>query len=81
MGLGEVVQERLHNKSTAPGITSREILDRGPNCLSKWKPPSRSPSEQERRKMLGKMLEISIIICMENHYYMLGNKVRRQARG
>ena len=31
--------------------------------------------------MLGKVLELSIIICMENHYYMLGGEVRRQASG
>ena len=81
MGLGEVVQERLYNKAAAPGITSREILDRGPTCGSKWRPPRRAPTEQERRRMLGKMLELSIIYCMEHHYYMLGGEVKRQARG
>ena len=30
---------------------------------------------------MGKMLELSIIFCMENHFYMLGGKIRRQARG
>ena len=81
MGLGDVVQERLHARSAAPGITSREILERGQNCPSKWKLPRRRPSEQERRIMLGKMIELSIIFCMENHFYMFGGKVRRQARG
>ena len=37
LGLGEVVQERLHSAGAAPGITSREILHRGPACPSKWK--------------------------------------------
>ena len=72
MGLGEVVQERLHTRAAAPGITSREILERGPNCPTKWKAPRRRPSEQERRSMLGKMIEMSIIFCMENHFYMFG---------
>ena len=31
--------------------------------------------------MLGKMIELSIIFCMENHFYMLGGKIRRQGRG
>ena len=75
------MQERLHTKSTAPGITSREILDRGQNCGTKWKPPKRSPTEPERRRMLGKMLELSIICCMENHFYLLDGKVRRQRAG
>ena len=81
MGLEEVVQERLHSRSAAPGITSREILERGPTCGTKWRPPSRAPTEQERRRMLGKMLELAIVFCMENHFYMLKGEVRRQARG
>ena len=59
-GLGEVVQERLHSAGAAPGITSREILHRGPACPSKWKEQARRPTEEERRKMLGLMVEISI---------------------
>ena len=81
LGWKEVVQERLHNAGAAPGITSREILVRGPLCGTKWKPPSRAPTEQERRQMLGKMLELSIIFCMENHFYLLGGEVKRQANG
>ena len=81
MGLGEVVQQRLHTRSAAPGITSREIMSRGPLCGTKWKPPQRDPTEQERRKMLGKMLEIAIIFCMEHHYYNLGGEVKRQLSG
>ena len=81
VGLGEVVQERLHTRAAAPGITSKEILERGPNCPTKWKPPRRSPSEQERRFMLGKVIELSIIFCMENHFYMLEGKIRRQLKG
>ena len=77
MGLGEVVQQRLHKKSTAPGITSREILVRGPLCGTKWKQPQRAPTEPERRRML----EICIVVCMEHHYYMLGNEVKKQHSG
>ena len=50
LGLKEVVQERLHQAGAVPGITSREILSRGPQCGTKWKPPSRAPTEEERRK-------------------------------
>ena len=30
---------------------------------------------------MGKMVELSIIFCMENHFYMLGGKIRRQSKG
>ena len=81
LGLKEVVHTRLHNHGASPGITSIEILSRGPACPSKWRPPSRPPTEEERRKMMGIMLETSINICMDNHFYMLGGEVKRQASG
>ena len=31
--------------------------------------------------MLGKVVELSIIFCMENHFYMHGGKIRRQLKG
>ena len=43
MGLCEVVQERLHTRAAAPGITSKEILERGPKgwlAIAKLKPLS-----------------------------------------
>ena len=81
LGLGEVVQERLHSAGAAPGITSREILHRGPACPSKWKEQARRPTEEERRKMLGLMVEISINLCMEHHYYIYNGKVKKQEGG
>ena len=80
-GLGEVVQERLHSAGAAPGITSREILHRGPACPSKWKEQARRPTEEERRKMLGLMVEISINLCMEHHYFIYDGKVKKQEGG
>ena len=81
LGLDEVVHTRLHKQGAAPGITSREILSRGPSCPSKWRPPIRPPNEDERRKMLGIMLETSINICMANHFYLLGGEVKKQVSG
>ena len=78
MRLGDVVQERLHNRGAAPGITSREILSRGPLCPTKWKAPERAPTEEEKRRMLGKMLEMDIILCMDHHYYMMEDKIKKQ---
>ena len=81
LGLGEVVQRRLHNAGAAPGITSREILSRGPACPTKWRDPVREPTEEERRFMLGIMLEHAIIQCMEHHFYQQGGLVRKQKGG
>ena len=79
--LGDVVQEWHSRASAAPGITSREILSKGPACSTKWKEPRRSPTEEERRKMLGIMVEFSIKLCMEHHFYMHDQRVRRQGEG
>ena len=81
LGLGEVVQQRLHSSGAAPGITSREILHRGPTCPTKWKEQKRRPTEEERRKMLGIMVEFSINMCMEHHFYIYEGKVKRQGEG
>ena len=39
------------------------------------------PTEEERRKMLGLMVEISINLCMEHHYYIYDGKVKKQELG
>ena len=81
LNLGEVVQERLYKSGAAPGITSREILSRGPICPTKWKEQSRAPTEEERRKMLGIMIEGAINMCMQHHFYIHEDKVKRQRDG
>ena len=81
LNLEEVVQERLHNSGAAPGITSREILSRGPVCPTKWKVQRRAPTEEERRLMLGTMVEIAINMCMNHHFYMHKELVKRQTDG
>ena len=81
LNLEEVVQERLHNSGAAPGITSREILSRGPICPTKWKVQKRAPTEEERRLMLGTMVEIAINVCMNHHFYMHNEVVKRQTEG
>ena len=81
LNLGEVVPERIYKSGAAPGITSREILSRGPACPTKWKEPTRVPTEEERRRMLGIMVEFAINMCMEHHFYMHEEKVKRQRGG
>ena len=39
------------------------------------------PTEEERRRMLGLMVEISFNLCMEHHYYIYDGKVKKQELG
>ena len=77
MRLGDVVQERLHNRGAAPGITSREILSRGHLCPTKWKEPERAQTEEERRMMQ----EMAIILCIYHPYHMMEDKIKKQKIG
>ena len=79
--MGEVVQERIYKSGAVPGITSREILSRRPACPTKWKEPTRVPTEEERRRMLGIMVEFAINMCMAHHFYMHKERVKRQGEG
>ena len=81
LNLGEVVQERIYKSGAVPGITSREILSRRPACPTKWKEPTRVPTEEERRRMLGIMVEFAINMCMAHHFYMHKERVKRQGEG
>ena len=47
----------------------------------KWKEPRRAPTEEERRSMLGLVLEFAINMCMEHHFYKHNEIVRRQGGG
>ena len=44
-------------------------------------PPVRSPNEVEKRKMIGKMIEIMAVVGMENHVYKFENIIRKQKSG
>ena len=43
--------------------------------------PKRVPNQVDRKKMVGKMLEIMIIAGMENHVYEFKNVIRKQSDG
>ena len=44
-------------------------------------PPKRTPNDLERRKMIGKMIEIMAVLGMENHVYRFDNVIRKQRSG
>jgi hypothetical protein len=43
--------------------------------------PEREPTRKEVRIMIGIMIERVLSLIMENHYYVLGDVIRRQIRG
>ena len=47
----------------------------------KYLKPLREPTENEKRNMLAKSVEIMIIQTLENHVYKFGNQIRRQNEG
>ena len=43
--------------------------------------PIRNPTEQEKRNMLVKCIEIMIMSSLENHVYKFGDQIRKQSKG
>ena len=83
LGLGEVTHTRPHKpgqkpRGRKPGITSDEILKRGPKTTSKWVPPERKPTKSESRLMFSLVLEHAIKIAMQNHIYSYNGQLYRQ---
>ena len=63
-------------------------LDGGPNNVKnreKWtkyyEMPNRRPVESEQTKMLAKCVEIAAKLVMRNHFYLIGDEIRKQAEG
>jgi hypothetical protein len=48
---------------------------------SKFNAPLRKPTKLEKRKMMGKSIEILIVSCMKNHVYKFQNQLRVQSEG
>ena len=44
-------------------------------------PPKRETTKLEKRKMLGKALEIMTIVSMKNHVYKFGGQIMKQSQG
>ena len=61
----------------------REYLETGEEVEkdSKWREVSRELSKREKRKLLGKVVEIGVMILMRNHVYQFEGKNRVQREG
>ena len=81
LGLGEVTHTRKSKLGAKPGITTEEVLDRSTKTVSKFKPPVRSPTKEETRRMFSLALESLILTTMDNHMYSFNTDIRLQDEG
>ena len=68
-----------HNRGRRPTILTVDSEDSKERWIWKKHPDSFSP--QEKRKLLGKVVEILVKVTFENHFYKWNNNIYRQTRG
>ena len=69
------------HKTGAPKITGCAISENKTKRFAPWEPPSNTPNEQDKRKMLAVALNIAVKVIMKNHIYSFDGKMRRQSKG
>ena len=72
---------RKSTRGTAPGMKNLEITRKEKNTTTTWIFPSRTPTEAEKRIMLGRMAEIGVRIIFSNFCYTFGGKNYIQMAG
>ena len=48
---------------------------------SQFEPPKRNLTKKERDKLIGLVISVGSNVCMENHFYSIDGKVRKQLEG
>ena len=81
MGLGRVVQKRIHPKARKILISTEEVLEPGEKTCSKFFPPEKEPSKEQEKLLLALALEEGILAVFQNHYYSFDGEVRLQDDG
>ena len=81
LGLGDVTHTRLKRNGPKPGVTTPEILTRTHDTASKFVPPRRFPTDQERRMMIKLALEILMKTSLKSHMYTFNGEIRLQMAG
>ena len=87
LGLQEVVSTRAKKGGRSPGMTTAEIMgklnrEEGEEVQSLFNPPTRMPTEREKKIMLAQVLKIAMLAVLQNHTYQFENgKIRLQSDG
>ena len=79
--LGDVTHTQLKRNGPKPGITTPEILTRTHDTASKFVPPRRFSTDQERRMMTKLALEILMKTSLKSHMYTFNGEIRLQMTG
>ena len=77
----EKVMEENEKEEATTHVTSACDDDDENKAHKDIRSPVRSPNDVEKRKMLGTVIEIMIILSMENHVYKFANEIRKQKDG
>ena len=78
-----MVHQRRYKKNARPGMKCAAVTG-GPKAMAEcdsWLPPRRKPGCRQVKKMLGIAIKHMVKLVMKNHFYMVGNEIRRQGKG
>ena len=64
-----------------PGITTAEILDRGPKVIPKFVAPAMAPTPDQRKKMVSLALKGLILASLKNNMFSFNDKIYLQNSG
>ena len=73
--------EEILDVTLASGHEARKAHKVIQNQEELYLKPIRNPTEQEKRNILVKCIEIMIISSLENHVYKFGDQIRKQSKG
>ena len=79
--LGDVTSTRVSKNGRKPGITTPEVLSRGPKVIPKFRPPARQPTQDEKRLMVAIALKSLILASLKNHVFSFNGKIYHQTSG
>ena len=80
-GLGHVTSTRVSRNGRKPGITTAEVLDRGPSVIPKFVAPAMAPTPDQKRRMVSLALESLVLATLKNHMFSFNNKIYLQNSG
>ena len=82
MGLNKVIYQRRHKTGSRPTIVNKAIIGTREEQveMSSWLPPIQTPTYQQGRFMIAKVIGKAIETAMNNNFYQFNNVIM-QAKG
>ena len=76
--LADVVPSRRYKFGQRPGIEN--VSDESPGAWKWFKAPE-TYTEEDKRRLLGKLVEVAVRTTFETHFYQWGGRLYRQKKG